>query len=48
MHELALRIEPIHGWLSREAGGAIYQLARLVAPARSGVELGSSKGRSTA
>jgi predicted O-methyltransferase YrrM len=48
IRELAPRIEPIHGWCAPDAGAALYQLARLVAPTPTVVELGSWKGRSTA
>jgi MMP 1-O-methyltransferase len=48
LEELAAGIEPIQGWLNREAGKFLYRMARFGAPVPNIVELGSWKGRSTA
>jgi predicted O-methyltransferase YrrM len=45
---LADSIEPIQGWLDKEAGKVLYRLARFHVPTPNIVELGSWKGRSTA
>lgn len=48
LQEIGPAIDAIKGWLDPNAGGVLYQLARLVAPTSTVVELGSWKGRSTA
>jgi len=48
LRDLGPLIDPIQGWLDPNAGGVLYQLARLRAPVPTVVELGSWKGRSTA
>lgn len=45
--EIALQVNPIHGWFDDNAGAFLYKLARLNSPKGPIVELGSWKGRST-
>jgi MMP 1-O-methyltransferase len=48
VYELEPQIDPIHGWLVREAGNILYQLVRVHMVSPLVVELGSWRGRSTA
>jgi predicted O-methyltransferase YrrM len=48
LQEIGPGVGSIGGWLDPNAGGVLYQLARMVAPTPNVVELGSWKGRSTA
>ena len=47
LKDIGPAIQSIQGWLDPNAGGVLYQIARLQSPTAVVVELGSWKGRST-